>query len=51
MRSKVFESYVPVVLKEAALISGRNVPEYDEVLAKVTRREKFSKFTSEVQNE
>lgn len=51
MRSKVFESYVPVVLKEAALVSGRNVPEYDEVLAKVTRREKFSKFTSEVQNE
>jgi DNA topoisomerase VI subunit B len=41
MRSKIFETYVPVILKEAALLSGKDVPEYDHILAKVTRRPKI----------
>lgn len=41
MRSKIFEMYVPVILKEAALLAEADVPEYDEVLAKVTRKPKI----------
>ncbi|MBU4548232.1 MAG: DNA topoisomerase VI subunit B, partial [Euryarchaeota archaeon] len=40
MRSKIFETYVPVILREAANLAGTSVPEYEEVLAKVTRRAK-----------
>ena len=48
MRSKVFEAYVPVVLKEAAILAERDVPEYGDVLAKVTRK---PKILGEVNNE
>lgn len=48
MRSKIFETYVPVILKEAAILSGRDVPEYDYILAKVTRR---PKILEEIDNE
>lgn len=41
MRSKVFETYVPLILKEAAMLAEEDVPEYDEVLAKVTRKPKI----------
>ena len=41
MRSKIFESLVPVIIREAALLAETDVPEYDSVLAKVTRRAKF----------
>ena len=37
-RSKVFEEYVPVIIEEAAKLGETNVPEYNEVLAKVTKR-------------
>ena len=40
LRSKVFETYVPVILKEAAILAGKDVPEYDHILAKVTRKPK-----------
>lgn len=38
MRSKIFETYVPVVLREAALLAEEDVPEYDAILDKVTRK-------------
>ncbi|KZX14373.1 DNA topoisomerase VI subunit B [Methanobrevibacter filiformis] len=38
MRSKIFEDYVPIILQEAANLAETGVPEYKEVLAKVTRR-------------
>jgi DNA topoisomerase-6 subunit B len=38
MRSKVFDTYVPVILREAANLAETEVPEYEPVLAKVTRR-------------
>jgi DNA topoisomerase-6 subunit B len=38
MRSKIFEDYIPLILKEAAVLAETDVPEYQEVLAKVTRR-------------
>jgi DNA topoisomerase-6 subunit B len=41
MRSKIFETYVPVIMREAALLAGKDVPEYDQILAKVTRRPKI----------
>lgn len=41
LRSKVFETYVPVILKEAALLAGKDVPEYDDILAEVTRKPKI----------
>lgn len=41
MRSKVFESLVPVIIREAAVLAEKDVPEYDTVLAKVTRRSKY----------
>ena len=41
MRSKIFEAYVPVILKEAAILAERDVPEYADVLAKVTRKPKI----------
>ena len=37
-RSKVFEEYVPVIIEEAAALGETGVPEYNEVLAKVTKR-------------
>jgi DNA topoisomerase VI subunit B len=41
LRSKVFESLVPIIIREAAVLAEEDVPEYDAVLAKVTRRAKF----------
>jgi DNA topoisomerase-6 subunit B len=41
LRSKVFESLVPVIIHEAAVLAEQDVPEYDAVLAKVTRRAKY----------
>jgi DNA topoisomerase-6 subunit B len=38
MRSRIFEDYVPFIIKESATLAETNVPEYQEVLAKVTRR-------------
>ncbi len=40
MRSKIFETYVPIILKEAAALAETGIPEYEHVLAKVTRRAK-----------
>ena len=37
-RSKVFEEFVPVIIEEAAKLGETGVPEYQEVLAKVTKR-------------
>ena len=37
-RSKVFEDYVPVIIEEAAKLGETEVPEYQEVLAKVTKK-------------
>ncbi|MGN0176414.1 MAG: DNA topoisomerase VI subunit B [Methanobrevibacter sp.] len=37
-RSKVFEEYVPVIIEEAAKLGETGIPEYNEVLAKVTKR-------------
>ena len=37
-RSKVFEEFVPVIIEEAAKLGETGVPEYKEVLAKVTKR-------------
>ncbi len=53
LRSKLFESLVPVVIREAALLGETDVPEYDAVLAKVTRRAKFENIPleSEVEDE
>lgn len=38
LRSKIFEDYVPVIIRESAKLAETDVPEYQEVLAKVTRR-------------
>lgn len=38
IRSKVFEDYLPVIIEEAAALGETRVPEYNEVLAKVTKR-------------
>jgi DNA topoisomerase-6 subunit B len=38
LRSKIFEDYVPVIIRESAKLAETEVPEYKEVLAKVTRR-------------
>ena len=38
MRSKVFEDYLPVIIEEAAKLGETAVPEYNQVLAKVTKR-------------
>ena len=38
MRSKIFEDYLPVIIEEAAKLGETSVPEYQEVLAKVTKR-------------
>jgi len=38
MRSKIFEDYVPVIIRESAKLAETDVPEFQEVLAKVTRR-------------
>lgn len=38
MRSKIFEDYVPIIIKESAKLAETEVPEFQEVLAKVTRR-------------
>ncbi|MEN6291782.1 MAG: DNA topoisomerase VI subunit B, partial [Methanobacterium sp.] len=41
MRAQIFETLVPVVLKEAAILAERDVPEYADVMAKVTRKPKI----------
>jgi DNA topoisomerase-6 subunit B len=57
MRSKIFENLVPVIIREAAVLAETEVPEYESVLAKVSRRAKFEKMElekeleNEVQNE
>ncbi|MDR3063244.1 MAG: DNA topoisomerase VI subunit B [Methanobrevibacter sp.] len=38
IRSKIFEDFVPLIIKEAASLAETDVPHYDEILAKVTRR-------------
>ena len=38
MRSKVFEDYLPVIIEEAAKLGETGIPEYNQVLAKVTKR-------------
>ncbi|MDR2545368.1 MAG: DNA topoisomerase VI subunit B [Methanobrevibacter sp.] len=38
MRSKIFEEYVPVILREAAILAETDVPEYKDMLSKVTHR-------------
>ncbi|MDL2246470.1 DNA topoisomerase VI subunit B [Methanobrevibacter sp. OttesenSCG-928-K11] len=38
MRSKIFEDYVPVIIEESAKLAETEVPEYNEILAKVTKR-------------
>ncbi len=47
MRAKVFESLVPVIIREAAVLAEKDVPEYDTVLAKVTRRAKYEEVVQE----
>jgi DNA topoisomerase-6 subunit B len=47
MRSKIFENLVPVIIREAAVLAETDVPEYDSVLAKVTRRAKFENIPLE----
>ncbi|WP_407392117.1 DNA topoisomerase VI subunit B [Methanobrevibacter sp.] len=37
-RSKVFEDYVPVIIEEAAKLGETGVPEYQDILVKVTKR-------------
>ncbi|MCK9150364.1 DNA topoisomerase VI subunit B [Methanobacterium alcaliphilum] len=38
MRAKVFDTYVPVIIREAANLAEIEVPDYKPVLEKVTRR-------------
>ena len=38
MRSKIFEDYIPLIIKESASLAEVQAPDYQEVLAKVTRR-------------
>jgi len=40
-RAKIFESYVPVIIKQAALLAEREEPDYRELLDTVTRRAKL----------
>ena len=47
MRSKIFENLVPVIIREAAVLAEQDVPEYDAVLAKVTRRAKYEDVVQE----
>ncbi len=51
LRSKIFESLVPVIIREAAVLAETDVPEYDSVLAKVTRRAKFENLELESEGE
>ena len=37
-RSKIFEDYVPVIIEEAAKLGETNIPEYQDILVKVTKR-------------
>lgn len=37
-RAKIFETLVPLIIKESAVLAETGVPEYDDVLSKVTRR-------------
>jgi len=41
LRSKVFETYVPIILREAAQLADEDVPKYDQILDRVTRRPKM----------
>lgn len=36
-RAKIFETYVPLIIKESAILAETDVPEYKHVLSKVTR--------------
>lgn len=38
MRSKVFEEFLPLIIEESAKLGETSVPEYKEVLSKVTKR-------------
>jgi len=49
MRSKIFENLVPVIIREAAVLAETDIPEYDSVLAKVTRRAKFENIPLETE--
>jgi DNA topoisomerase-6 subunit B len=51
LRSKIFESLVPVIIRESAVLAETDVPEYDTVLAKVTRRAKFENIELESEGE
>lgn len=42
LRAKVFETYVPLILAEAAKLAESDVPEYDVILSKVTRKSKLA---------
>jgi len=42
LRAKVFETYVPLILREAAKLAESDVPEYDVILSKVTRKSKLA---------
>jgi DNA topoisomerase-6 subunit B len=52
MRSKIFEDYVPLILEEAAKLAETDVPEYKDVLSKVTHRalaELFDEDTDKIE--
>lgn len=51
LRSKIFENLVPVIIRESALLAETDVPEYDSVLAKVTRRAKYENIELESEGE
>ncbi len=51
LRSKIFENLVPVIIRESALLAETDVPEYDTVLAKVTRRAKYENIELESEGE
>jgi DNA topoisomerase-6 subunit B len=38
IRSKIFEECVPLILREAAILAETDVPEYEELLSRVTHR-------------
>ena len=49
MRRKIFENPIRVIIREAAVLAETDVPEYDAVLAKVTRRAKFENIPLETE--
>ncbi|RBQ23107.1 Type 2 DNA topoisomerase 6 subunit B [Candidatus Methanobinarius endosymbioticus] len=50
LRSKIFEKYVPVIIREAAILAETEVPEFQDVLAKVTRRSLADLLGEKTQN-